>query len=248
MVGQETQTNLETGNIADPDFRQLAEVVVGAMGRLHVPGVAVGVLHNGVEQVAGFGVTSVEAPVPVDTHTLFQIGSITKTFPGTAAMRLVEQGKLDLDVPVRTYLPDLKLQDEDAAARVTLRHLFNHTGGWLGDYFADTGLGDDALAIIVKQMADLPQWTPLGQLFSYNNAGFYIAGRVIEVVTGKTYEAAIKELVFDPLGLAESFYFANDCISRRVSVGHHVQDGQPVVARPWALPRGAHAAGAIAAT
>jgi CubicO group peptidase (beta-lactamase class C family) len=248
MVGQESRTSLDTAGIADPDFRRLAEVVVGAMERLDVPGVALGLLHDGAEHVAGFGVTSVEAPVPVDTHTLFQIGSITKTFTGTAAMRLVEQGKLDLDVPVRTYLPDLKLRDEDAAARVTLRHLFNHTGGWLGDYFADTGLGDDALAIMVKQLADLPQWTPLGQLFSYNNAGFYIAGRVIEVVTGQTYEAAIKELIFDPLGLAESFFFANDCISRRVSVGHHVRDRKPAVARPWALPRGAHAAGAIVAS
>src|SRR4051794_24833074 len=248
MVSQATGTNLDTSGIGDPDFRQLGEFVVATMERLRVPGVAVGVLHDGVEHVAGFGITSVEAPVPADPNTLFQIGSTSKTFTGTVALRLVEQGKLDLDAPVRTYLPDLKLQDEQAAANVTLRHLFNHTGGWLGDYFDDTGMGDDALAIIVQRMVNLPQWTPLGQVVSYNNAGYYLAGRVIEVVTGKPFEAVVKELIFDPLGMDQSFFFANDCISRRTAVGHTVQDDTPSVARPWALARAAHAAGGISSS
>ncbi len=248
MAEQATEADLESRGITDPDFRQLCAVVVAEMARLHVPGVAIGVLQGGREQVAGFGVTNVEAPVAVDPDTLFQIGSTTKTFTGTAAMRLVEAGTLDLDVPVRAYLPELALQDEDVAARVTLRHLFNHTAGWLGDYFDDTGMGDDALAIIVGRMADLPQWTPLGQIPSYNNAAFYLAGRVLEVVTGKTYEAVIQELVLDPLGLTQSFFFANDCISRRTAIGHVVREGVPTVARPWALARAAHAAGGISAS
>src|SRR4051794_41817135 len=79
MVSQATGTNLETSGIGDPDFRQLGEFVVATMERLHVPGVAVGVLHDGVEHVAGFGITSVEAPVPAHPNTLFQIGSTHKT-------------------------------------------------------------------------------------------------------------------------------------------------------------------------
>ncbi len=233
---------------ADPDFRQLCDEVRAAMARFGVPGVAVGVLRDGVEYAAGFGITNVEAPVAVDDHTLFQIGSTTKTFTGTVAMRLVEAGKLDLDTPLRTYLPDLHLRDEAAAARVTLRHLFNHTGGWLGDYFDDTGDGDDALATIVARMVELPQWTPLGAYASYNNAGFYLAGRVIEAVTGQTYEAAVRELVLEPLGMAESFFFAADCISRRVAVGHTVTDAGTTVARPWALARAAHAAGGLSSS
>ncbi len=239
--GQETAT-------ADADFRALCDDVQAAMARLGVPGVGVGVLRDGVIQTAGFGITNVEAPVAVDDHTLFQIGSITKTFTGTAIMRLVEAGKLALDATVRTYLPELRLRDEAVAARVTIRHLLSHTGGWLGDYFDDTGLGDDALARIVAQMVELPQWTPLGQHFSYNNAGFYLAGRIIEVVTGQTYEEALQTLVLDPLGMAESFFFANDCISRRVAVGHTVGEAGATVARPWALPRAAHAVGGISAS
>ena len=248
MSGPDLTTNRDASGIADADFRQVGERVIAAMARLKIPGVVVGVLHNGVEQTAGFGITNVEAPVPVDPHTLFQIGSITKTLTGTVALRLVEQGKLDLDVPVRTYLPELALTDEHAAANVTLRHLFSHTAGWLGDYFDDTGSGDDALAAIVGRMATLPQWTPLGQVFSYSNASFYLAGRIIEVVTGKPYEAVVQDLILDPLGMDEAFFFANDCISRRVAVGHTTGGAAPAVARPWALARAANPVGGLSAS
>ena len=218
------------------------------MERLHVPGVAVGVQFQGNEYVAGFGVTSVTNPLPVDEDTIFQIGSTTKTFTGTAAMRLAEQGKLDLDEPIRTYIPSLRLTSDDAAARVTLRHLFNHTGGWIGDYFDDTGPGDDARALIVERMASLPQLTPLGEVVSYNNSGYYIAGRVIEIVTGQTYEQAIHELVFEPLGMDHSFFFPEDVMVHRFAVGHNVIEDKPQVAAPWGLTRATYPAGAIASS
>ncbi len=231
--------------MANLDFDRLGELVREAMARLHVPGVALGIIHEAQEYTVCYGVTSVEHPLPVDADTLFQIGSTTKTVTGTAAMRLMDMGKVELHVPLRTYLPDLRLADEQAAAQVSLLHLFTHTGGWLGDYFDDLGPGDDALAKIVVKMAELPQLTPLGTVWSYNNAGFYLAGRVIEVVTGKTYETAIKELVLDPLGMTKSFFFAADAITHRVAVGHFEIDDKAVVARPWALARAAHAAGGI---
>lgn len=218
------------------------------MERLHVPGVAVGVQYDGREYVAGFGVTSVTNPLPVDGDTIFQIGSTTKTFAATAAMRLVEQGKLNLDAPVRTYIPSLELSSEDTAARVTMRHLFNHTGGWVGDYFDDCGPGDDARARIVERMVDLPQLTPLGEVWSYNNSGFYIAGRVIEIVSGMTYEQAIHQLIFEPLGMTRSFLFPEDAMVHRFAVGHIVVDGKPEVAHPWGLTRATYPAGAIASS
>jgi CubicO group peptidase (beta-lactamase class C family) len=238
--------------ITDARFGRVCAAIVQHMQRLHVPGVAIGIANGDTQHTAGFGVTSIEHPLAVDADTLFQIGSTTKTVTGTAAMRLVEQGKLDLDTPIRTYLPDLRLADEHVAAGVTMRHLFNHTGGWAGDYFDDLGNGDDALARIVARLADLPQLTPLGALWSYNNAGFYLAGRVLEVVTGRPYEAVVQELVLDPLGMNMSFFFAADAISHRVAIGHdnHFDQGQPpvTVARPWALARSAHAAGGICST
>ena len=114
-------------------FARVGDAVRAAMEETQTPGVAVGLLQDGTEEAAGFGITSTENPLEVTPDTLFQIGSITKTFTGTAAMRLVEEGKLDLDAPVREYLSGLKLSDESVAERVTTRHLLTHTGGWIGD-------------------------------------------------------------------------------------------------------------------
>ena len=152
----------------DPQFRALSDYVIAEMRRLQVPGVAIGIIHDGREYLAGFGITSVENPLPVTADTLFQIGSTTKTLTGTIIMRLVEKGLIDLDEPVKTYLPDLRLKDNYAQGSVTTRHLLTHMGGWVGDFFRETGSGDDALARYVAEMADLDQVVPIGTVWSYN--------------------------------------------------------------------------------
>lgn len=226
-------------------FRLLCDTIQTAMERFRIPGAAIGVIYEGIEYTAGFGVTNVDHPLPVDADTLFQIGSTTKTVTGTVVMRLVEEGLLDLDTPLRAYLPDLRLASEDVAAHVTMRHLLTHTGGWEGDYFADFGPGDDALSRLVATLDQLPQLTPLGTVWAYNNAGFYLAGRVVEAVTGETYEAAVRRLVLHPLDMRRSFFFAADAITYRVAVGHTIRGNEPVVARPWAIPRAHNPAGGL---
>ncbi len=232
----------------DPAFQPLHERIVEAMERLHVPGVAVGIIHDGAEHVAAFGVTNVDYPAPVVEDTLFQIGSTTKTLTATVALRLVDMGKLDLDAPVRAYLPDLRLADEATAASVTTRQLLTHTGGWSGDHFLDTGRGEDALAGYVASMAGLPQLTPLGQVWSYNNSAFSLLGRVIEAIVGKPYETVARELALDPLGMRHSFYFPEEVMLRSFAVGHNVVDGEPRVATPWNLARSANPAGGLASS
>src|SRR5262245_25415600 len=125
----------------DADFRKLCDYTIEAMEKSGVPGVAVGVLRDGKPMTAGFGVTSVNHPLPVTSDTLFQIGSTTKTITATAAMCLVEAGKLELDTPIRKYLPDLKLPSPETTENITMCHLLTHVGGWDGDFFHDTGDG-----------------------------------------------------------------------------------------------------------
>jgi CubicO group peptidase (beta-lactamase class C family) len=234
---------------AQDAFRGLCEVISDSMQKLGIPGVAVGVISGDQEFSAGFGVTNVDHPLQVDADTLFQIGSTTKTFTGTAVMRLVEMGKFALDEPVRRYLPDFAVRDADASALVTIRHLLIHTAGWVGDFFDDTGNGDDALEVYVARMATLPQLTPLGTVWSYNNAAFSLAGRVIEAATGQTYEHAMLELVLKPLGLRRSYFMPADVMTHRFAVGHISLFGERArVLRPWPLPRSAAPAGAIAAS
>jgi CubicO group peptidase (beta-lactamase class C family) len=227
-------------------FEDVVDVARAQMAEQSVPGVAVGILADGDEEVAALGVTSIENPLEVTPDTLFQIGSITKTLTASAVMRLVEEGRVELDAPVRAYLPEFRLSEEDVAAQATVRQLLTHTGGWLGDYFDDFGWGDDALARMVDALAEQPQLSPLGEVWSYNNSAFYIAGRVIEAVTGKTFEAALRDLVLDPLDIEHAYFFMDDVITRRFAVGHERgEDGETSVARPWAIGRAAHAAGGI---
>jgi CubicO group peptidase (beta-lactamase class C family) len=230
----------------DPLLRELDAKIEAGMARYHIPGVAVGVFHDGREYLRGYGVTNVDYPQPVDGDTLFRIGSTTKTFTGTVIMRLVEQGLLDLDAPVRTYLPELQLADESVAARVTVRQLLNHSAGWLGEDFSDWGRGDDASARYVASMAQLPQLTPLGQVFAYNNAAVVLAGYLVARVAGKPYEEVAQELLLDPLGLQHSRYFTDDLVGYALAAPHLVEDDQAVVEPAlWRFPRSLNSTGGL---
>jgi CubicO group peptidase (beta-lactamase class C family) len=108
----------------------LQEFVGATATELGIPGVAVGVWVEGRELYACHGVTSVDNPLPVDRDTLFVVGSVTKTATATALMRLVAEGRVDLDAPVRRYLPELRLADEQTAAQITAsrRRVHPHRG------------------------------------------------------------------------------------------------------------------------
>jgi CubicO group peptidase (beta-lactamase class C family) len=97
-------------------------------------------------------------------------------------------------------------------------------------------------------MAQLPQLTPLGTVWSYNNAALALAGRVIEVLTEKTYEAALKELVLLPLGLKQSFLFPTEVMVHRFAVGHASSRDRTIVLHPWQLTRASAAEGGITAS
>lgn len=229
-------------------FERIAAVITEKMEEYGVPGVAAGISFGGADATRGFGVTSLENPLAVTEDTLFQVGSISKTFTGTLVMRLVEAGKLRLDAPVREYIPAFRVQDETASRQATVLTMLIHMGGWEGDLFEDTGNGDDALALAVERMAALEQVAPFNAVWSYNNAGFYVAGRLIELATGKSYETSLKELLLQPLGLERTFIFPADVMTHRFVVGHGGPADKLNVLRPWPLARAAHPVGGVIAS
>src|SRR2546421_2525628 len=220
---------------SDPIFDTLADLVTAKMREHHVPGVALGVLRDGRAEIRAFGVRSVEDPQPITNDTVFPLASISKTVTTTAVMRLAEQGKIDLRAPVRKYLPDFRVADEAASRDVTVWHLLTHTSGWEGQLSA-ADKGDETLARFVAGLATNMQLAPPGAAWSYNNAGFGVAGRVIEVVTGKTFREAIGNHVFGPLGLAGAYSRVSDIVVNRFAVGHvEAPDGRPFVQQTFAL-------------
>jgi CubicO group peptidase (beta-lactamase class C family) len=216
----------------DPRFNALVALAETRMREHGVPGLALGIVQNGTVTMRGLGVTNLDDPLPVTNHTVFPIASISKTFAATAMMRLVEQGKVDLRAPVRKYLPDFRVRDESVSRDATVWHLLTHSGGWEGQV-SGPERGEDTLRNFAASITDLMQVAPPEAAWSYNNAGFSIAGRVIESVTAMSINRAMRELVFQPLGLEHAGTTAGDFITHRFAAGHSSRAGTPALIRPF---------------
>ena len=218
---------------ANPRFDALVSLTEAKMKEHGIPGVALGIIDGGTVTTRGLGITNVEDSLPVTAHTVFPIASISKTFAATAMMRLVEQGKVDLRAPVRTYIPTFKVRDSVVTRDATVWHLLTHLGGWEGQVGGPERGTATLENFVATTLPDLMQVAPPGKAWSYNNAGFGIAGRVIELVTGKSINAAMRELVFQPLGLEHAGTTAGDFIVNRFAAGHTVRDGKATLNRPF---------------
>lgn len=214
-----------------------------------VPGATAAVTMSGEVVEAAAGVLNKNTGVETTTDSVFQIGSITKVWTTTLAMQLVDEGLLDLDAPVREYVPEFRIADEDAAKRITVRQLMSHTSGFEGDLFTDTGRGDDCVEKYVATLHDTPQLFAPGEMFSYNNAGYTVLGRVVEAVRGKPYDECLRDHLFVPLGLTHAATSAYEAIMFRAAVGHLTPDPEagPQVAPAWALVRSNAPAGSMLA-
>jgi CubicO group peptidase (beta-lactamase class C family) len=242
LIGAPSGVGRELRAQSGASFDALVSLAEARMKEYGVPGVAIGVIAERNVASRGLGVTNVEDPLPVTPHTVFPIASISKTFAAMAIMRLVEQGKVDLEAAVRTYLPDFKVRDESASREVTVWHLLTHLGGWEGQVSAPDR-GTDTLKNFVASITDLMQVAPPGKAWSYNNAGFSIAGRVIEVVTGTPINRAIGDLVFRPLGLEHAGTTAGEFIVQRFAPGHAARDGRITLQRPFSASTSVTAGG-----
>jgi CubicO group peptidase (beta-lactamase class C family) len=214
------------------------------LARVDVPGAAFA-LARGDELVTGAaGVLSRATGYPVTADSYFQIGSVTKLFTATLVMQLVDEGQVELDEPVRSYLPGFDVGDEDASAAITVRHLLTHTSGIQGDYFADFGRGSDAVARYVASLRQVGMLHKPGELFSYCNSGFSVLGLLLETLRGTDYGTLLTDRLLQPLGIAGGT-LPEQAILHRAAIGHvERSDGVPAVPAPvWALPYSAGPAG-----
>ncbi|MEV4571507.1 serine hydrolase domain-containing protein [Nonomuraea sp. NPDC049419] len=211
-----------------------------------VPGAQVAVLADGEIRDEAAGVLSLRTQVEATTDSVFKIGSITKIWTATLIQQLVDEGVLDLDRPVRDYLPGFRLSDPAATKNLTARHLLTHTGGIDGNHFVDTGRNDDAIERFVAILAEAEHLLPPGTVFSYSNSGYVILGRLVEVLRGKPFHGVLRERLVTPLGLRTAAIDPYEAILHRVAVGHVQNGGGEVVpVKEWAVssyaaPSGSH--------
>ena len=235
-------------------LREVSEWVGEQLPRLieqhHVPAAGVALLADGEVADHAAGILHLGTGVEATTESVFQIGSVTKLWTSSLVLQLVDEGAVDLDATVRTYLPGFRLRDEDAAAAVTVRQLLTHTSGFEGDIFTETGVGDDCVEKLVDVLGDVPQLFPPGSMWSYNNAGFVVLGRLVEVLRGKPYDVCLREHLITPLGISEAATDPYQAILFRAAVGHLGPSAhEPQRPAPqWALSRSNCPAGSMFAT
>lgn len=221
-----------------PIQNPLADLQAYAQAQLekhNIPAISLAIWHKGQLHQAAAGILNQQTGVEATTDAIFQIGSITKVFTTCLIMQLVDQGKIDLDLPVKYYLSDFQIADELATQTITVRQLLNHTSGMAGDFFPDDNYHQgNLIARYMDRCTLLPVIHPVGEMYSYSNSAFVVAGRLIEVVSGKSWYQAMEENIYKPLGMNQAIADPKEMIRYRVAMGH-IFDGDNT--DRWVLPK-----------
>jgi len=212
-------------------------LIEGLMASRHVPGAVVVVVKDGaVVYQQGYGYADLDTKRPIDAGTtLFRVASISKLFTATAVMQLVEQGKLDLDADVNTYLRGVTVP-EAFGAPVTLRNLLTHTAGFDDSFLDSTESLDATPEPLVSYLARRlpPRVMPPGEILSYSNHGLALAGLVVEQVSGRPFADYVRDEILLPLGMTQSGFGLPVPVPEALAVGY---DRRGDVYRPAGVDR-----------
>ncbi|MEU3063795.1 serine hydrolase domain-containing protein [Streptomyces subrutilus] len=216
----------------------------------HVPGASLAFLGDGTVHELATGVLHRGTGVETTTDSVFQMGSIAKVYTATLIMRLAAAGELDLDAPVVDVLPEFSVADPEATRAITTRRLLSHTSGLTCDFTHDSGRGDDCLARYVDAARGVALDCPPGSAISYSSVGYNVLGRIVEVVTGKVWDRALKDLLLTPLGLTHTVTLPEEALRFRAAMGHLGEPGRdPEPAPEWdMMPRSAGPYGRVIAS
>ena len=223
--------------VASPDFVAIDAYLDREMREVRIPGLALGIVHRDeIVHLQGFGVADASGRV-VTPQTPFILASASKSFTALAIMQLVEDGTVDLDAPVVTYLPSFTVRDESASATITVRHLLNHTSGLPEDTayepMLSNDMSDSALDQRVAALSDTELGHGVGEVFEYTDANYDTLGLIVEKVGGQPYESHIQDRIFAPLQMSHSFTDQTDARRSGLAGGHRSWFGFP---RPFEAP------------
>ena len=188
IAGSPTLAQQNTGAKVD-------RIINKAMTDESIPGVAVAVIQNGkVLYQKTYGVRSVDNKVPTDANSVFSIGSVSKAFTAIGLMELVQQGKISMDAPIKTYMKTLPAAWQD----ITIRQFMTHTSG-VPELKGEKD--DDSFDKTVQKAGKLPMSFQPGKRQQYNNFNFAIMGKLIEIISGMDYLGYMQKNVFGPASM-----------------------------------------------
>jgi CubicO group peptidase (beta-lactamase class C family) len=229
------------------DFDSVDRYVSTRMKELGIPGAALVIVQGDqIVHLKAFGVADASGH-PVTPQTPFFTGSTGKSFTALAIMQLVEAGKIKLDDPVQTYLPWFRMADANASALITVRQLLNQVSGLpqsIGQkQIANRDLSDSAIENNVRALANVELSTPPGERYEYSNANYVTLGMIVQAVSGQSYEAYIREHIFQPLDMQNSFTSKTEAEQDGLAVGYQKWFGISVASPNLPFARGSLPAG-----
>lgn len=233
---------LSVGALAQGRFDALEKAIADEMAATGTPGAAIAVVEGDrVTYAKGFGSTSVEGGSPVTADTLFRIGSTTKMFTAAAFAQLAAAGKVKFDASISTYVQGLPPR----VGKLTAHQMLSQSSG-LRDMPTPVVSDDDgALALNIAGWKDDAFFTDPDTIYSYSSANFWLAGLAVEKVHGKPYADSMTELLFQPLGMKQSFLRPREAMTYPLALGHNRQGTQHSVNRPAANNAAIYPGGSI---
>ncbi len=218
---------------------QLQQEIINIQKSANIPALGVVLIDKG-EPVwtTGLGKANLAENIGVDEHSLFRIGSISKMFIGLAVLKLVEEGKLNLNDKVRDLVPDISFENKwQPTNPVLLVHLLEHTSGWGEMTLAEFAHKPTPPIALKNALMQYPQnrksrW-PAGTRHAYSNIGAAVASYIVQKTTGMLYEDYIRKNFFIPLGMTNSTYFKpdNNKVMTTTYINSEAQDYQPIIYR-----------------
>ncbi len=227
------QPTLAASNITD--FSDLDKVIQEELNMTNTPGCAVAIVSdNKIVYAKGFGVANIETGQPVTPDTLFLIGSTTKAFTAYTLLSLAEEGTVDTNKPIGTYIKDLSPR----LSNLTASQLLSHTAGLKDISNPDKAVKEcfdveSGLGKYIRSLNDSSFFTDPGDVFSYSNTGFSLAGYLIQIVGGRPFSDAMDERILKPLGMNNSTFHLEMAVTHPMSMGHIVNTPKVRVMRPF---------------
>lgn len=240
LVGHAQTPPSDPFTTAEPAFR-------AEMAKLNLPGAAVAVVvGDKVVWAKGFGVANVETGVPVTPDTLFQVGSVTKSFTAAAVLSAAAEGVLALDRPIASYVTGLA----PCVGAPTLRQLLSNSGGIMDEPDEFGPQGEEGLGAYQRTWTSEYCLLPPGRAFSYSNSGFSLAGLALQEAEHKPYADLVRARVLTPLGMPRSTFRPTEAMTWPLALGHRIgRDATPTaVVRPLANDARLWPAGTIYST
>ncbi|HEX9092062.1 MAG TPA: serine hydrolase domain-containing protein, partial [Anaerolineales bacterium] len=232
-----------------PSYDFIDAFIEEQMQKLSIPGLSLAIVEGDqIVHLRGFGHARPGGEIP-NPQTPFFIGSVTKSITALAVMQLVEAGKVELEAPVRQYLPWFRLADSEASGRITVHHLLNHASGLsvMQGQVILTEMDDrpDATECQLRALSTEKLSNPPGTKFQYNNTNYNLLGSIIEAASGETYSGYIQRHIFDPLEMSHSYTSRTVAQQNGLAMGHRYWFGHPVPAPNLTIPIGSLPSGQI---